>query len=95
MMLIVVKISLICYVFCALQEPEMIFSFYQKLIYKLPNWLYFPLGGCYKCLTGQVCLWYYLINYFNSYNIIDHLFFISSGIFLSLIYNKLWDFLEQ
>lgn len=95
MILILLKLSLIAYVFCALGEPDMIFSFYRKLLDKLPCWLANPLGSCFKCFTGQVCLWGYLIIYSKEYNIINHFFFVSAGIFLSLIYNKIWDFLEN
>lgn len=95
MILLLFKLTLIAYVFCALMEPEMIFSWYAKLLDKLPYWLSNPLGLCFKCFTGQVCLWGYIIFYFKSYNIIDHLFFISAGIFLSLIYNKIWAICEQ
>lgn len=90
MIIILIKISLIVYTFCALGEPGMIFAGYQRLICRLPDWLYNPLGGCHKCLTGQVCFWYYLITEIHSYNIIDHLAFTSAGIFLSLIYNLIW-----
>jgi hypothetical protein len=95
MILLVIKISLIVYVFCALGEPGMVFSWYRKLIDRLPDWLYNPLGGCHKCLTGQVCFWFFLITQYNSYDLIEHLFFTSLGIFLSLIYNWVWTRLEQ
>lgn len=95
MILNLFKLSLIAYLFCALGNDGMIFSFYQRWLDKLPLWLASPLGCCFKCFVGQVCLWGYLIIYFKSYNLIDHLFFISAGIFLSLIYNKIWDYLEK
>jgi hypothetical protein len=84
------KISLIAFMFTALGEEGMIFHWYQKIICDLPKWLCKPLGSCYLCFTGQVCFWYYLITYFNSYNLIDHLFFVSAGIFLSAIYNLIY-----
>jgi len=90
----VFKISLIAFIFWALSDPDMIFAWYQKLIYRLPTWLYYPLGGCLKCFTGQVCFHYYWIANLHHYNLLDHLFFTSSGIFLSLIYNWLWTHLE-
>lgn len=89
------KISLIAYVFCALGSPGMIFAWYQRILDRLPYWLANPLGACHKCLTGQVCFWFFLVKYFNEYNLIDHLAFTSSGIFLSLIYNWLWEHLES
>jgi hypothetical protein len=95
MVLLLFQLSIIAYVFVRLCEPGMIFSFYGKSIERLPDWLYNPVGGCAKCFTGQVCFWGYLITYFHSYNIIEHLAFTSAGIFLSLIYDKLWTVCEQ
>lgn len=86
MILTVIKISLIASMFSFLGEPEMIFAPYRKLIMKLPDWLNKPLGSCHLCCTGQACFWYYLVVNFNNYNLIDHLFFASAGIFLSSIY---------
>ena len=90
-----VKIVLISVTFVNLGEPGMIFAWYQKLINPLPNYLFNPLGGCVKCFTGQVSFWFYLIKYFNSYNFIDHLFFVSLSIILSLIINKIWQHCEK
>ena len=92
-MIELLKITLIVYVFCALGEPGNIFAPYQRLIARLPDWLYNPLGGCHKCLTGQVCFWYYLIT--KPFNIIELLFFTSLGIFLSLLYNFIWTHFER
>lgn len=79
--------------FCALgQEEQMIFNWYQKLIKKLPEWINFPLGGCYKCFTGQVCLWYFIIK--KPFNIIELLFFVSAGILSAMIYNKIYCWLR-
>jgi len=41
-----------------LGEPGEILAWYHRLIERLPGWLYKPLGGCAKCLAGQVALWY-------------------------------------
>jgi hypothetical protein len=87
----ILQVSIIASVFSFLGEPDMIFAWYRKLIMKLPDILNKPLGSCHLCITGQACFWYYLIVHFNSYNIIDHLFFTSAGIFLSSIYYKLWN----
>jgi len=69
------------------QEPNDIFAWYQKLIGALPSWLWKPLGGCYRCWVGQCAFWFYLITYFKEYNFINHAFFISAAILLSIIYN--------
>ena len=95
MLILIIKIALIAYVFVQSIKPEEIFAWYGKLIDPLPEWLWKPLGGCFKCFTGQLCFWAYLVTYFHDYNLkdnlIDHLFFTSLGIFLSLIYNTIWN----
>jgi len=88
----IIKISLITSVFSFLGEPDMIFSWYRKQIMKLPDWLNKPLGSCHLCITGQAMFWYYLITRFTDYNLIDHLFFTTAGIFLSAIYSAIWNY---
>lgn len=95
-MIEIFKISLIAFMFCALGQGEgMIFSWYQQLIADLPEWISKPIGSCYKCFTGQVMFWFYLITYFESYNLIDHLFFISAGILSAMAYHKIYCFLNE
>jgi hypothetical protein len=84
------KISLICFMFVMLGEPDMIFAQYQRLIADLPEWLNKPLGGCFYCLTGQVSLWYFLFT--QPFDIINLLFFISLSIFLTQIYSIIWNY---
>jgi len=86
----IIQISLIASVFSFLGDEDMIFSWYRKLIMRLPNWLNRPLGSCNLCVTGQACMWYYLIVHVQNYNLIEHLFFTSAGIFLSSIYSLIW-----
>lgn len=85
----IIQISLIASVFTFLGDEDMIFHWYRKLIMKLPNWINRPLGSCNLCITGQACFWGYLIM-FNEYNVLEHLFFASAGIFLSSIYSIIW-----
>ena len=92
MIYLLFKISLIAFIFLQLCEPGMIFSFYLKLIDKLPIYLKKPLGYCLYCFEGQVCFWTYIIAYHSDYNLLDHLFFTSLGIFLSSIYDKIWSY---
>lgn len=94
------KISLVAFMFVALGEkPGMIFHPYQRLITHLPQWLSFPLGKCFVCFTGQVCLWYYIFmarfNIMNFYAVMDLLFFISFGIAASLVYNAIYQILNE
>ena len=77
----------------ALGEPGMILDWYQKLIGRLPEVLWKPLGGCLKCFSGQVGFWFYLIVYLEDYNIFNHLFFTSTVIFLSMIYHAVYSIL--
>jgi hypothetical protein len=92
MYLKIIEISLIASVFSFLGEPDMIFAGYRRQIMKLPDWLNKPLGSCHLCISGQACFWYYLIAYFNTYNIVDHLFVASAGILLSSIYSIIWNY---
>ena len=78
--------------FCALGQEGMIFAWYQQLINRLPEWLSKPLGGCYKCMTGQMMLWYFVIT--KPFNIIELLFFVSAGILSSMVYNKFYCWLR-
>lgn len=89
------EISLIASMFSFLGEPDQIFGWYRKLIMKLPDFLNKPLGSCNLCITGQACMWYYLVTRFNNYNLIDHLFFISLGILLSSIYSAIFYYDEN
>lgn len=36
---------------------------------RLPDWLNKPLGSCHLCITGESCLWYYLIAHFENYQV--------------------------
>ena len=88
MMIEAMKISLISFMFCALGTEGMIFEWYQKLIKRLPDYIRKPIGGCYICFTGQVCLWYFVIT--EPFDVIELLFFISTGIMSAMIYHKIY-----
>jgi len=85
------KISVIVFIFIKIGEPGNIFSWYQKLIEGLPDWLWKPLGGCDRCCVGQTLFWAYLVIHFKDYNIINHLFYPAAGIFLIVIYDYIYD----
>ena len=92
-MIDIIKISIIAVMFCALgQEQGMIFFWYQKIIRNLPEWLSRPLGTCYRCFTGQVCLWYFIFT--KPFSIVELLFFVSGGILLSMVWNKIYCYLK-
>jgi len=91
-MIDILKISLIAFMFSALtQDEHTLLSWYGKLLNKLPWYLCKPLGGCYRCFVGQVCLWYLVIK---GESIIEILFLTSFGIMISMIYNKIYCYLK-
>lgn len=90
----IVKISFITYMFTLLGRDGMIFEFYQKWLKGLPYYIANPLGRCYSCLTGQACLWYYIITV-RPFNVVDMLFYPALGIFLTYLYDKLMDYLLE
>src|SRR4030043_1346761 len=92
--MILLKISFISYMFWYLGSEGNIFAWYQKLIESLPDWIGKPLGKCYICLTGQVCLWYFLFTV-KDYSLVEHSFFIAAGIFLSMVYHLIFLLLEN
>ena len=90
MLIEILKIAIIAYVFILLTEDKMIFAWYGRLIERIKSdWLYKPLGGCLACFGGQVAFWYYLIKHFVSYNLFDHIWFISATILIVLIIDKI------
>jgi hypothetical protein len=75
-----------------LTQPDMILDrWYIFLEQKIGNksWLFNPLVGCYKCVTGQIALWYYIFTC-NHYNLWNHMLFISLSIFISIILNFIY-----
>jgi hypothetical protein len=52
-------ITVIAFVFSYILTDEgEIMAWYYRLILRLPDWLFKPLGGCGRCLAGQIGLWY-------------------------------------
>jgi hypothetical protein len=96
-MIEILKISLIGFMFSSMtQEEHTLLSWYGKLIEPLPWYLNKPLGGCYKCCTGQLCFWVFLINRIamGEYDFFEHLFYVSAGIMISMVYNKIYCYLK-
>jgi hypothetical protein len=88
-MIEILKISLMAFILVTIiQSKQSFLTFYHKVIKKLPWYLYKPLGGCYRCFVGQVCLWYYIVE--KPFNILDLGFFVSAGIAVSIIYNRIY-----
>ena len=86
----ILKVAIISYVFILLTEDKMIFGWYGRLIERIKSdWLYKPLGGCLACFGGQCAFWYYLIAHFRTYNLFDHIWFVSAVILTVLIIDKI------
>ena len=70
---------------CLLIDEGQIFSFYGRLLDRLPEWLGHPLGRCAYCLGGQIALWYFVYRMFfipEKYSPFIHLSFIAITLFL-------------
>ena len=76
-----------------LMGEGMILGWWSKLIFRLPDWLSEPLGGCEYCVAGQMALWYYFYKHQDDYlsilteRIIDHILFITFTIFIVKVIN--------
>jgi hypothetical protein len=66
-----------------LTQPGEIFNKLFNQIDRLPLWLSKPLGGCAKCVTGQIALWTYLYYYHSNYSAFIHVSFICQSIFIT------------
>lgn len=88
-------VALVAYVYAMiLTEPGMLLNaWYNFLDVKLgrrKHWLFKPLIGCFKCVAGQLALWYYLIYHFNNYDPATHIFIICLAIFASTSIHKIY-----
>ena len=72
-----------------LTDEGKIFHWWEKLIQRLPKYLYNPLGGCTYCMAGQISLWYYI--FLGEYHVIEHIFFVSSTIFITHLIMFIYD----
>lgn len=74
-----------------LTDNGMILERLYVLLDKLPDWLFKPLIGCVKCVSGQIACWYFIFNH--EYSLISHIAFMSFVIWLTIFnfgfYNKL------
>ena len=84
-------VGIVAWVFVfILIDTGMIFEKWWVVLNKLPQWLSKPLGSCEYCFAGQLALWVYLIQRLivGSYNVFEHIAFISIAIFTTKIINK-------
>ena len=54
--------------------PAQILSFYYGLIYRLPKWLFKPLGGCTVCMNYWITSILYFITF--NFSLIHFVFFV-------------------
>ena len=82
----VVYVNILC-------DEGMILFFWWRFLHKhIKNqYILKPIVDCDLCFSGQAALWFYVF-YFDNYNFILHIFFISLVIFTVYIINK---FLES
>ena len=74
-------LALLAWVFVnILMAEEMIFSWWQVVIDRLPKWLSKPLGGCDRCMAGSLAFWLFFFR--EDYNIVRHLTFTALTIFI-------------
>jgi len=60
-----------------------------------PEWLFLPVIGCSKCVSGQMMLWHYLYHNYKHYNVCDHVLHICLTIFLISIIKELYTWLKK
>ena len=90
-------ISIIAFTYSViLTEPHQILNgVYEWLEKRLPEWLFFPIIGCEKCVSGQMGLWYYLLFYDGKYSIFEHLFVILFPIFIVTFIKPLYSWMQR
>jgi hypothetical protein len=95
MYLLALNIAIIAYVYSViLTEQGMILNFLYRWLdglnetNKLPDWAFYPLIGCSKCVSGQMAFWYYIFTC-HSYNLINHILLISITILFVVLIDKI------
>jgi hypothetical protein len=86
-----IAVALVAFVYAEiLTAPGMLLnSWYNYVARNAPDFLFKPLAGCIKCVAGQLALWVYMVNYWHSYSIQAHVFYICFAIFITLLLNKI------
>lgn len=95
-MLASLEISLICavigYVYSEILTGEgmILYRVNTWAETSLKRWLYKPLIGCFKCVTGQLSLWVYIVLSWGSYDPLQHVFCVCSSILIVSFIDKLY-----
>ena len=87
-------ISIIAFTYSViLTEPHQILNgVYEWLEKRLPEWLFFPIIGCEKCVAGQMALWYCI---FFREPTFESLFLIMFSIFIVTFIKPLYSWMQR
>ena len=77
-----------------LTEPGMLLEKIASRLAYLPQWLFYPLIGCEKCVAGQMALWYCAFSY-KHFVITEMLFTISFSIFIVTFIKPLYSWMQR
>lgn len=91
-------ISVIAYVYSTILTDEgmILGKLYTYLEYHLPEWVFNPIIGCAKCVSGQIALWYYPLNFgLKDYDIRIHLFLICLTILTTSFIKELHTWIKR
>lgn len=75
---------------CILTNEGMILDWWAKFLNRIirSQWLLKPLVECEYCVSGQIALWFYVLKYWNEYNLLTNIFFVTLTIFLTNLMNE-------
>jgi len=80
-----------------LMPPKRIFHFWQTIVNKIEDSKSFvrhfakPLGTCEVCFSGQISLWFFIVENWNGYDInsfVSHIVFMSITMFFTEIMSR-------
>lgn len=77
-----------------LTEPDQVLYPVWKFLDRILHPVIFkPVMDCYKCVAGQIALWFYLVEYGAlSFKVtFFHIYFICLTIFISIMLNKIYE----
>lgn len=89
----VISLPLVAVVYASvLTEPGMLLAaIHYWAEQHLPGWLFMPVIGCFKCVAGQLAMWYYIVTRWHDYHFTEHVTIVSSTIFISILLNYIYE----
>ena len=79
-----------------LTDDSMFFGWLYSTMEKYsPEWLFLPIIGCSKCMSGQLMLWHYLYYNVHNYDPSQHILHISLTILLTATLKELFTWLKK